>query len=166
MPRVYACPDEARSLAAEGKTTYLTPRGPGTIFPGAAGVKIQDITDGTSNTIIVVDATRRRRPSPGPGRTTGRSPPSPARGLFGHHPGGTNFGFADGSVRFLKETIAPEVLKGADHAQGRRGRQQLSVLTRRLGWHRWVTQKWAQAPPRSSSETCALPPSARAGCVP
>jgi hypothetical protein len=33
------------------------------------------------------------------------------RGLFGHHPGGTNVEFADGGVRFIKETIAPEVLQ-------------------------------------------------------
>ena len=33
------------------------------------------------------------------------------KGLFGHHPEGTNFGFADGSVRFLKETIHLDVLK-------------------------------------------------------
>ena len=33
------------------------------------------------------------------------------QGLFGHHPKGTNFGFADGSVRFLKETVAPKLLR-------------------------------------------------------
>jgi len=33
------------------------------------------------------------------------------KGLFRHHPGGTSFGFADGSVRFLKETIELKILK-------------------------------------------------------
>ena len=32
------------------------PRGTSTIFPGGEGVKIPKITDGTSNTIFVVDA--------------------------------------------------------------------------------------------------------------
>ena len=32
------------------------------------------------------------------------------KSLFGHHPEGTNFGCADGSVRFLKETVTPKVL--------------------------------------------------------
>ena len=56
MPAVYTCPSGSRTPAKEGKTTYLTPRGPATIFPGADAIKIQDITDGTSNTIFVVDA--------------------------------------------------------------------------------------------------------------
>ena len=50
-------------------------------------------------------------PSSGPSPTIGTSPSSfKAQGLFGHHPKGTNFGFADGSVRFLKETITPKLL--------------------------------------------------------
>ena len=56
MPAVYACPAEAAALAREGKTTYLVPHGPATIFPGGKAVKIQEVTDGTSNTIFVVDA--------------------------------------------------------------------------------------------------------------
>ena len=31
--------------------------------------------------------------------------------LMGHHPKGSNFLFADGSVRFIVETIKPAVLK-------------------------------------------------------
>ena len=50
-------------------------------------------------------------PSPGPSQTIGTLPlSSRLQSLFGHHPKGTNFGFADGSVRFLKETITPKVL--------------------------------------------------------
>ena len=110
MPAVYTCPSGSRTPAKEGKTTYLTPRGPATIFPGAEAVKIQDITDGTSNTILVVDASDAAA-------VTWTKPDDwdiavelKAQGLFGHHPKGTNFGFADGSVRFLKETITPKVL--------------------------------------------------------
>ena len=51
-------------------------------------------------------------PSSGPSQTIGTLPlSSSVQGLFGHHPKGTNFGFADGSVRFLKETITPKVLR-------------------------------------------------------
>ena len=53
MPTTYACPSASDKRADRGKTTYLTPRGKATIFPGPEGIKIQKITDGTSNTIFV-----------------------------------------------------------------------------------------------------------------
>ncbi len=31
--------------------------------------------------------------------------------LFGHHPKGTSFAFADGAVRFLMETIKPRIFR-------------------------------------------------------
>jgi prepilin-type processing-associated H-X9-DG protein len=111
MPLVYACPSGRPALVREGKTAYLTPRGPATIFPGSQAIKIQEITDGTSNTILVVDA--------GDSAAVIWTRPDdwevPAdfntQGLFGHHASGTNFAFADGSVRFLKETIAPKLIQ-------------------------------------------------------
>ncbi len=111
MPKTYACPAAAPALAAEGKTTYLTPRGPGTIFPGPEGVKLQDITDGTSNTIFVVETTDEvavtwTRPDDWEAAPEPQLPT-----LFGHYPDGTNVGFADGSVRFLRATIPPRIWK-------------------------------------------------------
>ncbi len=111
MPRVYACPSGSKALAREGKTAYLTPRGPSTIFPGPQAIKIQEITDGTSNTILVVDA--------GDSAAVIWTKPDDwevpadfnAQGLFGHHAAGTNFAFADGSVRFLQETITSKLVQ-------------------------------------------------------
>ncbi len=37
MPVVYSCPSGSRTPAREGKTSYLTPRGPATIFPALTG---------------------------------------------------------------------------------------------------------------------------------
>src|SRR5262249_38419288 len=56
MPTVYTCPSVSGVPANGGKTSYLTPRGPATVFPGAEAVKMQAITDGLSNTILVVEA--------------------------------------------------------------------------------------------------------------
>ncbi len=56
MPTSYVCPSESDRRVDRGKTTYLTPRGKATIFPGPEGIKIQKITDGSSNTIFAVDA--------------------------------------------------------------------------------------------------------------
>jgi prepilin-type processing-associated H-X9-DG protein len=110
MPAVYTCPSGSRTPANEGKTTYLTPRGPSTIFPGANAIGIGDITDGTSNTILVVDAADGAAVTWTKPDDWDISVELKAQSLFGHHSQGTNFGFADGSVRFLKETITPKLL--------------------------------------------------------
>jgi prepilin-type processing-associated H-X9-DG protein len=110
MPAVYACPSGSRTLAKEGKTSYLTPRGPATTFPGAGVVKLQNVTDGTSNTIFVVDASDAAAVTWAKPDDWDIAVELKTQSLFGHHPKGTNVGFADGSVRFLKETITPKVL--------------------------------------------------------
>ena len=110
MPAVLACPSGGKSLAAEHKSTYLTPRGPASLFPGARGIEIKDVTDGTSNTIMVVDAADSAAVTWTKPDDWEVAPQLQTRGLFGHHPRGTNFGLADGSVRFLKETITPKLL--------------------------------------------------------
>ncbi len=111
MPPTYRCPGGGSRRADQSKTTYLTPRGKATIFPGAEGIKIPKITDGTSNTIFVVDASNDRA-------VTWTRPDDwdidsklDLKGIFGHHPGGTPFSFADGSVRFIKDSVAPGVLE-------------------------------------------------------
>jgi prepilin-type processing-associated H-X9-DG protein len=110
MPAVYHCPSGSPALVKEGKTSYLTPRGPATGFPGVEAVPIQDFTDGTSNTIFVVDANDAAAVTWTKPDDWDISVELKAQSLFGHHPKGTNVGFADGQVRFLKETIDPKVL--------------------------------------------------------
>jgi prepilin-type processing-associated H-X9-DG protein len=111
MPSTYRCPVGIRRRADVGKTTYLVPRGASTIFPGPEGVKIQKVTDGTSNTIFAVDADNERAVTWTRPDDWEVDPQLDLKGIFGHHPGGTNFSFADGSVRFLKDTLSPELLR-------------------------------------------------------
>jgi prepilin-type processing-associated H-X9-DG protein len=88
--------------------------GPGAIFDGAKATKFREITDGTSNTLLVVevqgtgvhwaepvdlDASNLMLPFSG-------GPNSP--GSF--HPGGINAAMADGSVRFLSDVIPPATI--------------------------------------------------------
>ncbi len=110
MPAVYACPSGSKALAAEGKTCYLTPRGDGTMFPGAEGVSFRDVTDGLSNTFMVVEANDSQAVIWTKPDDWEVPPASKPETLFGHHPKGTNVLFGDGAVRFIKETILPKVL--------------------------------------------------------
>ena len=54
MPEIYKAPGS--KAAAEFKTVYLTVRGDKTPFPGAKSVRLADITDGASKTVMVVQA--------------------------------------------------------------------------------------------------------------
>ena len=118
MPAVYICPSWSRVPANVGKTSYLTPRGPATIFPGAEAVKMQEITDGLAHTLLVAEASDAAA-------VTWTKPDDwdiavelKAQSLFGHHPNGTNFAFADGSVLFLEKTITPKVLQALTTRNG------------------------------------------------
>jgi hypothetical protein len=105
MPRNYACPTSSPALAAAGKTTYLTPRGKATIFPGGEGVKLQDITDGTTVTLMVLDVPDDRaviwtKPDDW---ETGAAPSKDV--LSGKHPSGNPAAFGDGSVRSFSKKL-------------------------------------------------------------
>jgi len=109
MPAVYRNPD--LPPASEGKTNYLVLTGEGGLFGGKTGVAIRDIRDGTSNTILVVEAAADKsvvwtKPDDLPFDAK-----NALAGLKGFRPGIFLAAFADGSVRAIKDTMAPDALK-------------------------------------------------------
>jgi hypothetical protein len=58
MPNIFA--PRNSDLRDQGKTTLVVPIGKQTVFGPEKGVAIQEITDGTSNTILIVDADQDR----------------------------------------------------------------------------------------------------------
>jgi hypothetical protein len=54
MPKVFGAPSNKKEDA--GKTRYRVFTGPGTVFDGKKGIRLTDILDGTSNTILAVEA--------------------------------------------------------------------------------------------------------------
>ena len=109
MPPLYLCP--SRKQPEAGTTTYRVFVGEEAMFQQGQGTLIQAITDGTSNTIMVVEATDAVPwTRPDDLKFDPKAKPS-LRGAGSPHPGGFNAGFADGSVRFMKNTINLEVWK-------------------------------------------------------
>ncbi|MHB1561171.1 MAG: DUF1559 family PulG-like putative transporter [Isosphaeraceae bacterium] len=109
IPVVYAYPNPDGPPLSKGHTSYFVFTGPSTAVGAGGDPQIQNFTDGTSNTILTVEAKREipwTKPEDIP-----FDPEQPLPEIGGYSPDGTNVGFADGSVRVLKKTVNPVVLK-------------------------------------------------------
>jgi prepilin-type processing-associated H-X9-DG protein len=102
MPRLYANPS---SMGRPGMANYLAVCGKGLMFDGRKGHKLADVTDGLSNTIMVVEADADRAVIWTKPEDWQFDPQRPLAGLGHAHPGGFNALFADGSVHFIARGI-------------------------------------------------------------
>jgi prepilin-type processing-associated H-X9-DG protein len=111
MPAIFRCPSTRAEL---GRTTYVVPVGPSTIFTGGPqGIPIKEINDGTSNTIMVLDAADSHAVIWTQPDDLKVDLKQPRAGLVEHHPGGFNAALADGSVRLIAETVSDKTLAAA-----------------------------------------------------
>ncbi len=110
MPATYVCP--SRANVQPGTTTYRVFVGKGAFFEKGQGTAIANITDGTSNTIMVAEASEAV-PWTKPDAELEFDPDAKPSlcGAGSLHSGGFNTVFGDGSVRFIKNTIAVEVFR-------------------------------------------------------
>jgi len=108
MPKIYANPS---SMPRPGMANYLAVCGKGLMFDGETGRKLSEITDGTSNTIAVVEADDDRAVTWTKPDDWQFDPQHPMAGLGHTHPGGFNAAFADGSVLFLSQSIDPKMFQ-------------------------------------------------------
>jgi prepilin-type processing-associated H-X9-DG protein len=106
MPRIYAIPN---APAPDGQTYYQVFVDNGALFDVSEGIGLEKVTDGTSNTILCVEA-GKSVPWTKPEDIT-YDPEKPLPKLGNHFPGGFNAGFADGSVKFIKHTIDMDTLR-------------------------------------------------------
>lgn len=126
MPSCYAVPG---SRGDPTQTVYLVPvmeqseaerRGASTMFrrraadlqrPFAAGTSFREILDGTSNTILCVEASQRRAVDWIEPRDLDFDPDHPRRGLGSERPGGFLVVMADGAVRMVSHRVNDESVR-------------------------------------------------------
>lgn len=118
MPQVFACPS---SDLPPGMTTYLAAAGPGMALdePTRTGqfavVPILEMTDGTSQTLLVVEAGHDQAVPWTKPDDIAVDPARATQGLLSaatHHAGSLRIAaFADGSVRAISDDIDPEIFK-------------------------------------------------------
>jgi hypothetical protein len=124
MPKTYRSPRQGAKLT--DKTTYLAPVGNGLMWdepkrgeatgPGGKkvvvwkGTEMKEVFDGTSNTILLVEADDDRAAIWTKPDDYTVDPQNPAKGLLKHYPEGTLVLLADGSVRVMSKKLKPEGL--------------------------------------------------------
>jgi prepilin-type processing-associated H-X9-DG protein len=107
MPRSYAIPGQAN--AQPGMTHYQVFVGPGALFEADEVIRLRDVSDGTSDTLMIVEAANAV-PWTKPEDLT-CDPEGPLPPLGGHFRGGFNVAFADGRVRFLSHRTPESTLR-------------------------------------------------------
>ena len=110
IPPAYVSPNH-EDLAKQGKTVYLVPTGKGAAFEGDEGRGIREFTDGTTNTILAVEARADAA-------VIWTKPDDLAldfknlfKSLKSARVGGFHAMLADGSVRFISDAIDVSILK-------------------------------------------------------
>lgn len=109
MPPIYRSAS-SRVYSLE-KTCFQTVRGKNTIFSGAKGTRIASVTDGTSNTIMMVEVPDAKAVIWTKPDDFEYDDELPIQGLVGLQPNSFLAGFADGSVRSIPSSIKSETLK-------------------------------------------------------
>ena len=109
MPTVYESPNS--KVSGEWKTNYVTVRSEDTIFPGKKAISFREIRDGTSNTIMLVEANDDQAVIWTKPDDFEYDQQDPIRDLVGLWPDGFLAGLADGSVRFIWSSTNPTDLK-------------------------------------------------------
>ena len=109
MPKTLASP--LANLMEPGKTVYLAPAAEGTAFGGKEALQFSKIVDGTSNTIMIVEATPEKAVVWTKPDDLNVDLEKPLAGLVATGAKGFLVAFCDGSVRFVSAKVDAATLK-------------------------------------------------------
>lgn len=116
MPAVFNNPN----VNMPGMTNYLALVGPACVMDGSPdGIGFAKISDGTSKTIVLVEADADRAVEWTRPVDINFDPNNPHAGFGKLRPGGSNVGFCDGSIHFLTQDIDPQIVKAMATRNGR-----------------------------------------------
>jgi prepilin-type processing-associated H-X9-DG protein len=116
MPEVFDNPN----VNVPGKTNYLALVGPQCVLDGSPqGLGFAKISDGTSNTIVIVEADADQAVEWTKPDDIEFDPNNPQAGFGKLRPGGCNAAFCDGHVQFISNDIDPQLLKALVTRNGR-----------------------------------------------
>jgi prepilin-type processing-associated H-X9-DG protein len=122
MPMPYRCPSDDSPAPLD--TDYLAVVGPKALFRDVGSTKLGDISDGQSNTLMVVEShqsgihwmePRDMKADDAAMGVNSRVTDS----IQSAHTGGANVAMADGSVHFISDGTDPEVLKAMTTVNGK-----------------------------------------------
>jgi hypothetical protein len=111
MPYEFRCHrNRATHPALTTWTSYVAMGGPGTIFPGAKSMRLDQVTDGTADTIMVAEVANVRIPWTKPEdldlRTMGLHINDRASAsISSNHPEGANVARVDTNCQFIRESM-------------------------------------------------------------
>ena len=100
MPAVFK--STSGTPLAEGQTRFVVPFGKDTMFEGDKGLRIADITDGASNTILLLEVGADKAVTWTKPDDLDFDPQKPKAGLGTMSEETFPVAFADGSVRFIR----------------------------------------------------------------
>lgn len=109
MPAVFSSGNKL--LLVEGKTRYVVPVGKNTIFDGDKGIGVEKITDGMSNTILILETGEDKAVVWTKPDDMDFDPQKPLAGLGKIDEKGTQAAFADGHVQMLRKKIDAETFR-------------------------------------------------------